>query len=163
MDFRRKKILNRSALAECLKTERAAGRKIVFTNGCFDLLHQGHLRYLAEARALGDLLVLGLNSDRSIQSIKGPNRPIIPEQDRAEVLAAMEMVDYVTLFDEPSPQTLIEAVQPDILVKGGDWPIDSIVGREVVWARGGRVLNIPVVEGLSTTGMIQRILADPAV
>ena len=159
MDSIREKILKRPVLAEHLTTERAAGRKIVFTNGCFDLLHVGHLRYLAEARALGDLLVLGLNSDVSIHSIKGPHRPIIPEQDRAEVLAAMEMVNYVTLFDEPSPQQLIESVQPDILVKGGDWPIDSIVGREVVWARGGRVLSIPVVEGLSTTGMIHRILA----
>jgi rfaE bifunctional protein nucleotidyltransferase chain/domain len=161
MNSWRHKVLSREMLSRQLAEERREGKKIVFTNGCFDLLHIGHLRYLAEARSLGDLLVLGLNSDASVQAIKGPNRPIIPEEDRAEVLAAMEMVDYVSLFDESTPQQLIEAVQPDVLVKGGDWSIDTIVGREVVWARGGKVLNIPVVEGLSTTRIIQRILVQP--
>ncbi len=156
----REKIWGRSDLVAHLEQERQAGKKIVFTNGCFDLLHVGHLRYLAAARALGDLLVLGLNSDASVQSIKGPLRPIIPESDRAEVMAALEMIDYVVLFDEPTPQQLIEAVQPDVLVKGGDWGIDAIVGREVVWARGGTVRNIPIVEGWSTTRIIERILAD---
>lgn len=161
MNAKKHMVLSREMLSSQLVEERRLGKKVVFTNGCFDLLHIGHLRYLAEARCLGDLLVIGLNSDASVQAIKGPNRPIIPEEDRAEVLAAMEMVDYVSLFDEPTPQQLIEAVQPDVLVKGGDWSIDTIVGREVVWARGGRVLNIPVVEGLSTSAIIRQVVGQP--
>jgi D-beta-D-heptose 7-phosphate kinase/D-beta-D-heptose 1-phosphate adenosyltransferase len=161
MKAKKHTVLSREMLSLQLEEERRLGKKVVFTNGCFDLLHIGHLRYLAEARSLGDLLVVGLNSDASVQAIKGPNRPIIPEEDRAEVLAAMEMVDYVSLFDEPTPQQLIEAVQPDVLVKGGDWSIDTIVGREVVWARGGRVLNIPVVEGLSTSAIIRQVVEQP--
>ncbi len=161
MNAKKHTVLSRERLSLQLEGERRLGKKVVFTNGCFDLLHIGHLRYLAEARSLGDLLVIGLNSDASVQAIKGPNRPIIPEEDRAEVLAAMEMVDYVSLFDEPTPQELIEAVQPDVLVKGGDWSIDTIVGREVVWARGGRVLNIPVVEGLSTSAIIRQVVEQP--
>lgn len=161
MNAKKHMVLSREMLSSQLVEERRLGKKVVFTNGCFDLLHIGHLRYLAEARCLGDLLVIGLNSDASVQAIKGPNRPIIPEEDRAEVLAAMEMVDYVSLFDEPTPQQLIEAVQPDVLVKGGDWSIDTIVGREVVWARGGRVLNIPVIEGLSTSAIIRQVVGQP--
>jgi D-beta-D-heptose 7-phosphate kinase/D-beta-D-heptose 1-phosphate adenosyltransferase len=151
--------LPRQDLALELEAVRKQGHKIVFTNGCFDLLHVGHLRYLAEARAKGDCLVVAINTDASVQSIKGPNRPILPQEERAEILAALEMVDYVTFFDEPTPQEIIELLQPDVLVKGADWPIDQIVGREVVWARGGQVVNIPVVEGLSTSETIARILS----
>jgi D-beta-D-heptose 7-phosphate kinase/D-beta-D-heptose 1-phosphate adenosyltransferase len=153
------RILPRQDLALELEAVRKQGHKIVFTNGCFDLLHVGHLRYLAEARAKGDCLVVAINTDASVQSIKGPNRPILPQEERAEILAALEMVDYVTFFDEPTPQEIIELLQPDVLVKGADWPIDQIVGREVVWARGGQVVNIPVVEGLSTSETIARILS----
>jgi rfaE bifunctional protein nucleotidyltransferase chain/domain len=131
---------------------------VVFTNGCFDLLHVGHLSYLSEARALGDCLVVAINTDESVHAIKGPTRPVLSQQDRAEILAAMEMVDFVTFFGEPTPQQIIEELQPDVLVKGADWPIDGIVGREVVWARGGQVINIPIIEGISTSEIISRIL-----
>ena len=153
------RILNRDNLGPELDAVRAAGRRIVFTNGCFDLLHVGHLSYLSEARAIGDCLVVAINTDRSVHAIKGPSRPILPENERAEILAALEMVDFVTFFDEPTPQRIIEEVQPDALVKGADWPIDGIVGREVVWARGGQVVNIPIVPGISTSEIIKRILA----
>lgn len=152
------KILRSDALVSILADIRRGGNKIVFTNGCFDLIHVGHLRYLAESRALGDCLVVAINTDQSVRRIKGPNRPIYPETERAEILASLEMVDVVTYFDEPSPQQVIDLVQPDILVKGSDWSIDSIIGREIVWARGGRVVNIPLVEGFSTSQMISRIL-----
>jgi D-beta-D-heptose 7-phosphate kinase/D-beta-D-heptose 1-phosphate adenosyltransferase len=135
------------------------GVKLVFTNGCFDLLHVGHVRYLAEARALGDFLAIGLNSDRSVREIKGPKRPIVPQDQRAEVLAALEAVDAVVIFDEPTPFELIALLGPDVLVKGGDWPVDKIVGREIVEARGGRVLSIPLTPDASTTGLVERILA----
>ena len=147
------------ALAPILRAAQARGRKVVFTNGCFDLLHRGHVRYLAQARALGDLLVVGLNSDASVQALKGPARPIVPAGERAEVLAALEAVDYVTVFEEPTPERLIAALQPDILVKGGDWTPDTIVGRETVERRGGQVRALPYVDGASTSGLIERILA----
>lgn len=131
---------------------------MVFTNGCFDLLHPGHVDYLQRARALGTCLVVGINSDVSVQRIKGPLRPIMDEQSRALVLAGLASVDYVLLFDEDTPLRLITTIQPDILVKGGDWPVEQIVGREIVSARGGQVLSLPVLEGYSTTGIIQRIL-----
>jgi len=137
---------------------RAAGKKIVFTNGCFDLIHTGHTRYLAIARSFGDILVVAVNSDASVSTIKGEKRPINFQQERAEALAALESVDFVTIFSEPDPYKVISALQPDVLVKGGDWPIEEIIGRDVVEARGGRVVNVPFVEGQSTTGIIERIL-----
>ncbi len=153
------KVKSLEALAPILRAAQARGRKVVFTNGCFDLLHRGHVRYLAQARALGDLLVVGLNSDASVQALKGPSRPIVPADDRAEVLAALEAVDFVTVFEEPTPERLIAALQPDILVKGGDWTPDTIVGRETVERRGGQVRALPYVDGASTSGLIERILA----
>ena len=135
-----------------------SGRRIVFTNGCFDLLHLGHLRYLTAAGNLGDFLMVGLNSDRSVKTIKGPRRPINPQEHRAEVLAGLEVVGGVIIFDEPDPYNLIDLIQPDVLVKGGDWPVEQIIGRDIVIKKGGRVLNIPLTEGVSTTGIIKRIL-----
>lgn len=141
-----------------LSSERAKGKRIVFTNGCFDLMHIGHTRYLQAAKALGDVLVVGVNSDVSVRTLdKAPDRPIVPEAQRAEVLAALGCVDFVVTFDESDPLQLITTVQPDILVKGGDWAIDRIVGRELVEARGGIVKTIPLIPGLSTTGLLQRI------
>ena len=137
---------------------RAAGGKVVFTNGCFDLLHLGHFRYLADARRLGDMLIVGLNSDLSVTGIKGPGRPITPQEHRAEILAGLEAVDVVVLFDQPDPLALITLIQPDILVKGGDWPLDQVVGRDVVREHGGTVLTIPLTPGVSTTDIIRRIL-----
>jgi len=137
---------------------RAAGKKIVFTNGCFDLIHTGHTRYLSIARSFGDLLVVAVNSDSSVRAIKGEKRPINSQQERAETLAALASVDFVTVFSEPDPHKVISALQPDVLVKGGDWPIEKIIGRDVVEARGGKVVNVPFVEGQSTTGIIEKIL-----
>ena len=136
----------------------ASGKRIVFTNGCFDILHTGHTRYLAAARSLGDILVVAVNSDSSVRGLKGEKRPINGEADRMETLAALETVDFVTLFSEPDPYEVIKALQPDVLVKGGDWPVEKIIGRDIVEARGGRVVNVPFVEGQSTTGMIDKIL-----
>lgn len=152
------KVLPREQLLRVLAMDRTKGKRIVFTNGCFDLMHIGHTRYLQAAKALGDVLVVGVNSDTSVRRLeKAPDRPIVPEAQRAEVLAALACVDYVGIFDEPDPLELITAVQPDILVKGGDWAIDQIIGRNVVEARGGIVKTIPLVPGLSTTGLLQRI------
>jgi rfaE bifunctional protein nucleotidyltransferase chain/domain len=136
---------------------RAAGKTIVFTNGVFDLLHPGHLRYLRQARALGDTLIVGVNSDRSVRASKGPSRPVTPEDERAEVLAALACVDAVVIFDAETPYDLIAALQPDILVKGADWAADAIVGRDIVEARGGKVVRLPVEEGYATTAIIERI------
>jgi D-beta-D-heptose 7-phosphate kinase/D-beta-D-heptose 1-phosphate adenosyltransferase len=136
---------------------RAEGKRLVFTNGVFDLLHPGHVRYLAEARRQGDALIVAVNSDRSVRAIKGPTRPIVPGHDRAEVLAALECVDAVVVFDEDDPHAVISALQPDVLVKGADWAADAIVGRDVVEARGGRVVRIPFAEGYSTTSILERI------
>lgn len=130
---------------------------MVFTNGCFDLLHPGHVRYLSHARSLGDVLIVALNSDRSVGVLKGEGRPILNQDERAEVLAALEAVDYVIVFDEETPRELISALLPDILVKGGDWPIDQIVGREEVEAAGGKVHSLPFVEGLSTSELLERV------
>lgn len=152
------KVLPRKQLLQVLAVDRTMGKRIVFTNGCFDLMHIGHTRYLQAAKALGDVLVVGVNSDASVRRLeKAPDRPIVPEAQRAEVLAALGCVDYVEIFDEPDPLELITAVQPDVLVKGGDWAIDQIVGRDVVEARGGVVTTIPLVPGQSTTGLLQRI------
>ncbi|MEK9142633.1 MAG: D-glycero-beta-D-manno-heptose 1-phosphate adenylyltransferase [Nitrospirota bacterium] len=152
------KVLPRDQLFSVLSGERAKGKRIVFTNGCFDLMHIGHTRYLQAAKALGDVLVVGVNSDVSVRTLdKAPDRPIVPEAQRAEVLAALGCVDFVVTFDESDPLQLITTVQPDVLVKGGDWAIDRIVGRELVEARGGIVKTIPLIPGLSTTGLLQRI------
>jgi len=129
----------------------------VFTNGCFELLHPGHIDYLLRCKGLGDLLIVGLNTDESVRRLKGESRPVTGEQDRAFVLAALECVDFVVLFSEDDPLQLIQFIQPDVLVKGGDWPEERIVGREVVQNRGGRVYSLPLLEGYSTTGLIQRI------
>ena len=136
---------------------RAEGKTIVFTNGVFDLLHVGHLRYLQQARALGDALIVGLNSDRSVRVVKGGGRPITPEGERAEILAALACVDGVVVFDEPTPHDLIAALQPDVLVKGADWAENAIVGRDVVEARGGRVVRVPIEAGHSTSALIEKI------
>ena len=130
---------------------------MVFTNGCFDIIHAGHVQYLREAKALGDLLIVGVNSDRSVRAIKGDRRPIIPEEERLEVLSALECVDYLILFDDPTPLRLIQEIGPDVLVKGEDWKMEEIVGREVVEERGGRVVRIPFRRKVSTTGIIERI------
>ncbi len=137
---------------------RCEGKKLVFTNGCFDILHAGHVRYLNQARALGDALVVAVNSDRSVRKIKGPGRPIVPEMERAEILTALACVDFVFLFDDPTPQRVIDAIVPDVLVKGADWRISEIVGRETVERAGGVVRNISLLEGASTTGIITRVL-----
>jgi len=154
----RTKIKTTQELKQLLGILRATGKKIVFTNGCFDLIHTGHTRYLARARSYGDLLVVALNSDTSVRMIKGEKRPINTEAERAETLAALESVDFVTVFDEPDPHRIISELQPDVLVKGGDWPVEKIIGRDVVEARGGEVVSVGYIEGASTTGMIEKIL-----
>lgn len=137
--------------------EKRNGRCIVFTNGCFDLLHPGHIETLEKARALGDALIVGVNSDRSVREVKGAGRPIMPEQERAEVLAGLECVDAAVIFDEDTPREIIAALLPDVLVKGGDWASDRIIGREEVEAAGGRVVSVPVVAGYSTSAMVEKI------
>lgn len=133
------------------------GLTVVFTNGCFDIVHPGHVRYLHDARQLGDLLVLGINTDESVARLKGPTRPIMNLEDRSEVLLALRWVDAVVPFDDPTPLKLIEAVKPDVLVKGGDWPVEKIVGRDLVERAGGKVLSLPFHEGASTTEIVERI------
>ena len=137
--------------------EKRNGRRVVFTNGCFDLLHPGHVRSLELARELGDVLIVGLNSDASVRQLKGEGRPVISERERAEILAALESVDAVVIFDAPTPREVIARLLPDVLVKGSDWPGDQIVGREEVEAAGGRVVSIPVVPGYSTSAILQKI------
>ena len=151
------KLLTREALIRERERLRREGKRLVFTNGCFDLLHPGHVRYLSQARAMGDALVVALNGDRSVRKLKGEGRPILNEQERAEVVSALEAVDYVTIFEEETPRELIAALLPDVLVKGGDWPIDQIIGREEVEASGGRVVSLPYVERLSTSEIIERV------
>jgi len=151
-------VLDRGELREVLARLRGGGRRVVFTNGCFDLLHPGHVRYLAEARRLGDVLVVGVNTDASVRRLeKAPDRPLNPERDRAEVLAALAAVDFVTLFDEDTPLELIRMLEPDVLVKGGDWEPDRIVGADLVRARGGTVHSLPFAPGYSTSGLLERI------
>lgn len=152
------KILNIDELIQERERLRREGKRLVFTNGCFDLLHPGHVRYLSQARSLGDALIVALNSDRSVRILKGEGRPILNEQERAEVMAALEAVDYVIIFDEETPRELIAKLLPDVLVKGGDWPVEQIVGREEVEAAGGSVLSLPYLESSSTTAIIDRIL-----
>ena len=152
------KIQSEDQLATSLAQWRAAGDKIVFTNGCFDILHYGHLHYLSEARDLGDRLVIGLNSAASVRRLKGPTRPINDELTRTRLLAALQMVDAVVVFEGDTPLELIEFVQPEILVKGGDWKPEQIVGSEIVLNRGGKVLSLPFIQGYSTTNIEQKIL-----
>jgi len=152
------KILSIDQLEKVCSLARERRQHVVFTNGCFDLLHIGHVRYLEAARNLGDLLVVAVNSDSSVRVIKGEKRPINSEADRMETLAAVESVDFVTLFHDPDPYRIISELQPDVLVKGGDWPIEKIIGREIVENRGGQVISVGYIEGASTTGIIERIL-----
>jgi rfaE bifunctional protein nucleotidyltransferase chain/domain len=151
------RIFDETGLDRFVRETRAAGRKIVFTNGVFDLLHPGHLRYLQAARSHGDVLIVGLNSDASVRRNKGPTRPINPQLERAEVLASLTCVDAVSIFDEDTPAAIIARVQPDVLVKGADWPAEQIVGRDTVEARGGVVIRQPIEAGFSTTAIVEKV------
>jgi rfaE bifunctional protein nucleotidyltransferase chain/domain len=154
----RNKIKTSQELRPLLEILRASGKKIVFTNGCFDLIHTGHTRYLTKARSFGDILIVAVNSDASVRSIKGEKRPINAEADRLETLAALESVDYVVLFNEPDPARIIAELRPDVLVKVGDWPVEKIIGRDSVEAGGGTVVSVGYIEGASTTGIIEKII-----
>ena len=158
MEFFSKKTLGLNMLLKKLKTHRTAGDKIVFTNGCFDILHAGHVQYLTAARAEGEVLVVGLNSDASVRIIKGEKRPIVQEAQRAAVLAGLECVNYVTLFEDPDPFRLIQTILPDVLVKGADWEEGEIIGADIVKQHGGRVVRVPFVSDTSTSGIIETIL-----
>ena len=150
--------LSREQAAAWAQQQRANGRRMVFTNGVFDLLHPGHVRYLTAARAFGDVLIVGVNSDRSARTLeKGPDRPIVPEAERAELVAGLAIVDAVTIFDEPTPLEIVTAIQPDVLVKGADWAVGTIVGADVVEARGGRVERIELAKGYSTSSLVEKI------
>ena len=151
------RVLTQTQAADWRQAHARAGRRVVFTNGVFDILHPGHVRYLTEARRQGDALIVALNSDRSVRAIKGPSRPVHPEAERAEVITALACVDAAVVFDEDTPWAIINAIQPDVLVKGADWPADQIVGRDIVEARGGVVVRVKVEEGHSTTGIIGRV------
>jgi rfaE bifunctional protein nucleotidyltransferase chain/domain len=151
------KIKNLGELLEIVDVHKKEGKKIVFTNGCYDLIHIGHLRCFQEGKKLGDILIVALNSDCSVRSIKGPTRPIIPQDERAEIMSALESVDYVTIFDQDDPLQIITSIKPDILVKGGDWNLDTIVGRDVVESYGGKVFALPLVPGVSTTQIINNM------
>ena len=154
----KKKIKERKELLRIIKNLKAKGKRVVFTNGCFDLLHLGHVRYLEEAKALGDVLVVGVNSDSSVRKLKGPKRPILPEEERTEILSGLACVDYITIFNEADPLKLITSLKPNLLVKGGDWTREQIVGREVVERSGGELVTIPFVQGASTSNVIDTIL-----
>ena len=154
----KQKLKARKDLVKIVKDLKAKGKRIVFTNGCFDLLHIGHVRYLEEAKTRGDVLVVGVNSDPSVRKLKGPKRPILPEEERAEILSGLGCVDYVTLFDEIDPLKLITSLHPDVLVKGGDWAKEQIVGREEVERSGGEVFVIPFVKRASTSNLIETVL-----
>jgi D-glycero-beta-D-manno-heptose 1-phosphate adenylyltransferase len=153
----REKVLSLAEAIAFVMHQRSVNKRVVFTNGVFDLLHPGHVRYLRDARAEGDTLIVGLNSDRSVRAIKGETRPINPQHERAEVLAALASVDAVVVFDEDDPGRIIGELRPDVLVKGADWALDAIIGRDIVQARGGRVVRIPVAEGFSTSAIIRKI------
>jgi rfaE bifunctional protein nucleotidyltransferase chain/domain len=150
-------VVSREACVAQVRAWQQAGHTVVFTNGVFDLLHAGHVRYLSAARAEGDHLVVAVNTDETVRAAKGPERPVHPAAERAELVAALKVVDLVVVFPEATPALLVDAVQPDVLVKGADWPLEQIVGRETVWARGGRVVRVPTEQGHSTTGLIGRI------
>ena len=158
----RDKVKSLAATVRAVRKAQAASLRVVFTNGCFDLLHRGHTRYLEQARALGDLLVVAINSDASVRTLKGRGRPVVPAEERAEVLAALAVVDLVLIFDDLTPARAIHAVRPDVLVKGGDWPVSQIVGADFVQSRGGIVRSLPYVDGASTTVLIRRVLARRA-
>lgn len=151
------RVLSLADGASLAASVRATHQRVVFTNGVYDLLHPGHIRYLQAARREGDALIVGVNSDRSVRSIKGPTRPITPEHERAEILAALDCVDAAIIFDEDTPADIIRAIQPDVLVKGADWAADAIVGRDTVEARGGRVVRMPIEQGWSTTSIVTSI------
>lgn len=151
------KILTPAVLSRLLRLAQAQGQRVVFTNGCFDLLHAGHVKVLERARRCGDLLVVGLNSDRSTRALKGPDRPIVPERSRAQLLAALECVDYVSIFDAPTPYRLIAMLRPDVLIKGADWSAQQIVGSDLVKRYGGRIVRIPLLKGYSTTKILEQI------
>jgi rfaE bifunctional protein nucleotidyltransferase chain/domain len=151
------KIMKREELKAKVDALRKNGKKIAFTNGCFDILHVGHVRYLTEARKTADILILALNSDSSVRAIKGEKRPLVPEDERAEVLAALECIDFITIFSELTPLELINLLKPDFLIKGGDWPEDKVVGRDEIKKWGGRVLLIPEIRGKSTTNIVEKI------
>jgi D-beta-D-heptose 7-phosphate kinase / D-beta-D-heptose 1-phosphate adenosyltransferase len=153
-----RKVKNHDELREIVEDLKAAGKKIVFTNGCFDIMHTGHARYLQLAKSYGDILIVAVNSDESVRRIKGEKRPILPQAERAEMLASLAVVDYVTVFEEEDPSRVIAELMPDVLVKGGDWAVEEIIGRDIVETNGGRVYSIPYIEGASTTGIIERIL-----
>lgn len=155
-------VLSREALAAVCNRVKKAGKRVVFTNGCFDILHRGHVDYLTKAKALGDLLVVGVNGDDSVRRLKGPNRPVVNQDDRAAVLAALAAVDYVSLFDEDTPFELISAIVPDVLVKGADWSVEAIVGRDVVEAAGGTVQTLEFLPNRSTSSIIQKIIQEAA-
>jgi D-beta-D-heptose 7-phosphate kinase/D-beta-D-heptose 1-phosphate adenosyltransferase len=154
----KQKVKARRELLRIINDLKAEGKRIVFTNGCFDLLHIGHVRYLKKAKALGDVLVVGVNGDASVRKLKGPKRPILPEAERAEILSGLGCVDYITLFDEMNPLKLITSLRPNVLVKGGDWTKEQTVGKEVVERSGGEVVIIPFVKGASTSNLIETIL-----
>ena len=154
------KLKNLDELIALTAQARQNGKSIVFTNGCFDILHRGHVHVLRQAKAAGDLLIVALNSDRSVQEIKGDKRPVLPETDRIELIGAMEMVDYVIIFDESDPYKLIAAIKPNVLAKGGDWSADKIIGADVVERAGGRVVVIPYLKGFSTSEIIERIIKE---
>jgi rfaE bifunctional protein nucleotidyltransferase chain/domain len=156
------KVKSLRAAIRAVRQAQAAGRRVVFTNGCFDLLHRGHTRYLEQARALGDLLVVAVNSDASVRQLKGVGRPVVPDQERAEVLAALASVDLVLVFDDLDPGRVIRSVQPDVLVKGGDWPVTQIVGSDFVRSLGGKVRSLPYVKGASTSELIRRVVSGTA-
>lgn len=151
------RVVSQIELMQEIAGARRDGRRVVFTNGCFDILHPGHIRLLEAARDLGDVLVVALNTDRSVRKNKGANRPIVPQADRAEIVAALAAVDFVVLFDEPTPREIISRLLPDVLVKGSDWGPDEIVGREEVEAGGGRVVSLPLAPGFSTSDIIERV------
>ncbi|MEJ5299490.1 MAG: D-glycero-beta-D-manno-heptose 1-phosphate adenylyltransferase [Thermodesulforhabdaceae bacterium] len=153
----RDKVLSEKDLGFFCKLSRSRNLSIVFTNGCFDILHIGHLRYLEAAKGMGDILVVAVNSDESVRQIKGPSRPILPEFARAEMVAGLHCVDAVTIFDTPDPLPLIKRIKPDILVKGGDWDLNAIVGKDFVESYGGRVVTVPITKGFSTTEIINKI------
>ena len=154
----KQKIKGRKQLLRIIKNLKAKGKRIVFTNGCFDLLHIGHIRYLEKARTLGDILVVGVNSDSSVRKLKGPKRPVLPVKERAEILSGLGCVDYITIFDELDPLRLVTSLQPNVLVKGGDWTKKQTVGREVVERSGGEVVIIPFIKGASTSNLVETIL-----
>jgi D-beta-D-heptose 7-phosphate kinase/D-beta-D-heptose 1-phosphate adenosyltransferase len=154
----KEKIKTKEILHKTIEDLKKKGKRIVFTNGCFDLLHLGHVRYLEKSKSLGDILVVGVNSDHSVRSLKGPERPILPEEERMEILSSLACVDYVTVFEELTPLELISSLQPHILVKGGDWTKEAVVGKEVVEQSGGKVVILPFIEGSSTSNLIETIL-----